>query len=190
MNRTIPLLLAALVTAALLSACGGDDTAPGSDDDSHNATDVAFAQGMIPHHAQAIEMSELLLAKDGINSQVAELAEQIKAAQAPEIETMTGWLQGWDEDVPPTTGMDSMDDMSSMDGMMTEQDMGDLEAASADEASRLFLQQMTEHHSGAIDMAQQETEGGSYPDAIALAEGIIQTQQAEITTMHDLLARL
>ena len=189
MNRTIPLLLIALVTAALLTACGGEDTAVGSDD-RHNDTDVAFAQGMIPHHAQAIEMSDLLLAKDGLNPQVAKLAARIKAEQGPEIETMTGWLQGWDEDVPPTTGMESMDDMSSMDGMMTEQDMGDLEAAPADEASRLFLQQMTEHHSGAIGMAAQETEGGTYPDAIALAEGIIQTQQAEITAMNDLLARL
>jgi len=68
--------------------------------------------------------------------------------------------------------------------------MADLESATGEEASRLFLQQMTEHHSGAIDMAEQETEGGSYPDAIALAEGIIQTQQAEIATMNDLLARL
>ncbi len=183
MNRTIPLLLAALAAAALLSACG-------SDDDSHNPTDVAFAQGMIPHHAQAIEMIDLLLAKNGVDPQVAELAEQIKAAQAPEIEAMTSWLEEWDEDVPPTTGMESMDDMSSMEGMMTEQDMGDLAAATGDEASRLFLQQMTEHHSGAIDMAEQETEDGSYPDATDLAEEIVQSQQAEIDTMNDLLARL
>ncbi|MDQ3105622.1 MAG: DUF305 domain-containing protein [Actinomycetota bacterium] len=188
MNRTFPLLLIALVTAALLTACGAEGTAVGSDD-RHNATDVDFAQGMIPHHAQAIEMSDLLLAKDGLNPQVAKLAARIKAEQGPEIETMTGWLQLWDEGVPATTGM-TMGEGSPMEGMLTEQDLADLEAAPADEASRLFLQQMTEHHSGAISMAARETAGGTYPDAIALAEGIIQTQQAEITAMKDLLARL
>lgn len=189
MKRTTTLLLATLATAATLSACGSDDTAAGGND-NHNDTDVAFAQGMIPHHTQAIEMSDLVLAKDGVDPAVTKLAEQIKAAQAPELDTMIGWLEEWDEDVPPTTGMASMDDMSSMDGMMSEQDMAELEAATANEASRLFLQQMTEHHGGAIDMAEQEVDAGAYPAAITLAEDIIQSQQAEIGTMNKLLGRL
>ncbi len=183
MRRTVTTILGAVLALALLG-CGNSAT------DAHNDADVAFATGMIPHHAQAVEMSDILLSKDGVDPQVAELAEQVKAAQAPEIEAMTSWLEEWDEAVPPTTGMESMDDMSSMEGMMTEQDMGDLAAATGDEASRLFLQQMTEHHSGAIDMAEQETEDGSYPDATDLAEEIVQSQQAEIDTMNDLLARL
>lgn len=145
---------------------------------------------MIPHHAQAVEMSDIVLAKDGVDPEVAQLAEEIKAAQAPEIETMTGWLEDWEEEVPPTTGMEDMEGESSMDGMMSAQDMVDLEAAPGEQASRLFLEQMTEHHTGAVDMAEQEVQDGEYADAISLAETIIETQQAEILQMEELLARM
>ncbi len=144
---------------------------------------------MIPHHAQAVEMSEILLATDGVDPQVADLAEQIKAAQQPEIQTMTGWLNEWDEDVPPTSTSE-MGSMSSMEGMMSPEDMADLDAADGAQASRLFLEQMTEHHNGAIEMAESEVEDGAYPDAVDLAEQIIATQQAEIDTMERLLADL
>lgn len=192
MKRAIPVLLAALIATVSLSACGSDDSGQTSDDTStHNDTDVAFAQDMIPHHAQAVEMSDILLAKSGVDPNVADLATQIKQAQAPEIDTMTGWLEGWGEDVPATSGMSSMDDMEgSMDGMMSTADMRQLESATGDAAARLFLEQMTEHHSGAIAMAEQEVDAGAYPEAVALAETIIKTQQAEIDTMQGLLAQM
>ena len=114
---------------------------------------MTFAQGMIPHHEQAIEMSDMLLAKQGIDPQVVSLANEIKAAQGPEIEQMKGWLSQWG--VSPTTtnspsssmpGMPGHDmpggDMPGMSGghgMMSEQDMAALQNAQGTEASRLFL---------------------------------------------------
>ena len=69
-----------------------------------NATDVGFAQGMIPHHAQAVEMADLALEKS-TNADVLALAKQIKASQNPEIQTMSGWLQSWGQKVPSTDSM-------------------------------------------------------------------------------------
>jgi len=187
MTRTIA--LATAVVALSLAACGSDDTDSAGSTGDHNDTDVAFAQQMIPHHAQAVDMSDIVLAKDGVDARVADLAEEIKAAQTPEIDVMAGWLSDWDEEVPPTAGTQDMGGME-MDGMMSAEDMTDLEEADADRASRLFLGQMTEHHVGAIDTAEQEVDGGSYPEAIDLAETIIETQQAEITRMEELLRTL
>ncbi|MDQ3664738.1 MAG: DUF305 domain-containing protein [Actinomycetota bacterium] len=179
MTRTT--ITAVLTTATLsLTACAG-----GSE---HNDADVNFAQDMIPHHAQAVEMSDLLLAKDGVDPDVADLAEQIKASQGPEIETMSGWLEDWEEDVP-STDMD-MGDMGQMDGMMSPDEMRELEDAAPADASRLFLEQMTEHHEGAIEMAGLEVEDGSSPEAIELAESIVESQQAEVERMDDLLSDL
>lgn len=182
-------VMTVVVVAAVLTSCGSDDADSTGSSSGPNDTDVEFAQQMIPHHAQAVEMSDIVLAKDGLDPEVADLAEQIKAAQAPEIGTTTGWLTEWGEQVPPTIGMEDMEGMA-MNGMMSADDMADLQDADAAQAARLFLQQMTEHHTGAIDMAEQEVEAGSYPDAITLAETIIDSQQAEITQMEQLLGRL
>ncbi|NJC22673.1 uncharacterized protein (DUF305 family) [Arthrobacter pigmenti] len=202
------LSIAAVIT---LAACGadaetaapvGDPTAstpaattttaePSTDvSEEHNDADVMFAQMMIPHHQQAVEMSEIILAKENINPEVTELATQIKDAQGPEIETMTGWLEAWGE---PVGGMESHDMGSmggGMDGMMSEDQMAGLEAAEGEEAARMFLEFMTEHHNGAVDMAQEEIDDGENPEAIALAETIVETQQAEIQEMEELLAEL
>lgn len=78
---------------------------------------MMFAHMMIPHHQQAIEMSDIILAKQGIDPRVVDLAKQIKAAQGPEIETMQGWMKQW--------GM-NMGDMPSMSGMPGHGSMGDM----------------------------------------------------------------
>ena len=104
-------------------------------------------------------MADLLLAKDGINTEVSDLARQIKAAQAPEITQMSGWLAGWGENPSPSMTMDH--DMGG--GMMNQTDMDALEKATGDEATRLFLAGMIEHHTGAIAMAQQEIANGPEP---------------------------
>ena len=159
---------------------------------------------MIPHHEQAIEMSDMLLPKQGVDPQVVSLATEIKAAQSPEIEQMKGWLSQWGVSTTttssPTSGMPGMPghDMSSGDmpgmssgrGMMSEQDMAALQNAQGAEASRLFLTQMIEHHKGAITMAQQEIDGGQFPAAIALARSIVSSQQQEITDMQGMLDAL
>lgn len=187
-SAAIALTLALAVTgcASVTGSGPGASSAPSSASASaFNATDVMFVQMMIPHHAQAIEMSDTLLAKDGVDADVRELAENIKAAQRPEIDTMEGWLTAWGAEMPGAGGMAGM---GHDNGMMSDDDMSTLAAASDPDASRLFLEQMIVHHEGAIEMAQDELDSGSSPDVRELAEAIIIAQTAEIATMRTLLA--
>ncbi|MCU1631578.1 MAG: hypothetical protein JWM61_230 [Micrococcaceae bacterium] len=164
--------------------------------EEHNDADVMFAQMMIPHHKQAVKMSDMMLSKDGISPEITDLATKIKDAQGPEIETMTGWLEAWGEPMEPEGGSEGHEmgdmgsDSDSMEGMMSEDQMSDLESAESTEASRMFLESMTAHHEGAIGMAQTEINDGENPEAIELAETIVATQQAEIDEMEELLAGL
>jgi uncharacterized protein (DUF305 family) len=156
--------------------------------EAHNDADVMFAQHMIPHHTQAIDMSDTLLAKQGIDLRVTELANQIKAAQNPEIQQMQGWLTQWGTpSMPPMSGHG---DMAGMSGMMSEQDMTALKDTQGVDASKLFLTQMIAHHEGAITMAQNEIKDGQYPPAVEMAHAIVTTQQQEIDTMKGILATL
>ena len=211
----------AVAATLTLSACGGSgsDTetsaatsaAPSSaatgsvaPDQAHNNSDVMFARGMIPHHQQAIEMSDMLLAKEDINPDVVALANDIKAAQSPEIEQMRGWLKEWGvsdtmppgdmpADMPghnmPAHDMPGGGGMPAMGGhgMMSQADMTALQDAQGTEASRLFLTQMITHHEGAIMMSQQEIDNGKYPQAVELARAIVTSQQEEITKMRGML---
>ncbi|HEX9834064.1 MAG TPA: DUF305 domain-containing protein [Mycobacterium sp.] len=167
--------------------------------EAHNQADVMFAQHMIPHHQQAIEMSDMILAKQGIDPRVVELANQIKAAQGPEIEQMQGWLKEWGQPtmpgMPGPGGMPGMSEMPGMPGMpmagmMSAEDMAALQNAQGVEASKLFLTQMIEHHQGAITMALTEIDSGQSHPAITLAQSIIAAQQKEIDTMEGILATL
>lgn len=73
-----------------------------------NDADAMFAQKMIPHHAQAVEMSDIILAKEGVPAEVTDLATRIKAAQGPEIEKMTGWLQSWGQPTEAPTSANAV----------------------------------------------------------------------------------
>ncbi|WP_028279936.1 DUF305 domain-containing protein [Arthrobacter sp. H5] len=204
MNRNLSLSALALAASLALAGCGAAESGsiPAPDQPAasssaseaaaeHNGDDVMFAQMMIPHHQQAVEMSDLMLAKPDIDPAIAELATQIKEAQAPEIDTMTGWLEAWGEPLEASEGTEGHDMGSdSMNGMMSSDQMTELESAEGTEASEMFLTQMTAHHEGAVEMAQQEIENGAYPDAIVLAEMIVETQQAEIEEMNTLLQGL
>ncbi|WP_066293930.1 DUF305 domain-containing protein [Arthrobacter sp. B6] len=151
----------------------------------HNAADIMFSQMMIPHHAQAVEMSDIMLAKTDVPAAVSALATRIKEAQAPEIEQMNGWLENWNQ----PTGMEghSMPG-GGMSGMVSGEDLDRLKAAPGDEAAKLFLTQMIAHHEGAITMARTEVDSGKYSETVALAKAIITSQQAEIEEMKQLLA--
>jgi uncharacterized protein (DUF305 family) len=151
-----------------------------------NRADIMFAQMMIPHHEQAIEMSDLILAKDGVVPEVVELAEEIAAAQGPEIEQMQSWLDEWG--APSMMDADDAGGMGGMDGMLTEEELDELEAADGTTGTELFLQGMIEHHEGAIDMAERHQENGESDEALALSASIIETQTAEIERMQELLA--
>ena len=167
----------------------------------HNDADVVFAQMMIPHHAQAVEMSDIILSKPDVPADVAALAATIKAAQVPEIETMTGWLDAWNQPTEPADGHSGHGkdghgtdghgmDGHGMSGMVDEEGLDQLKAAPGVEASRLFLEQMIGHHEGAVDMAKQELSAGKHAGAIQLARDIITAQEAEIAEMKQLLTTL
>jgi uncharacterized protein (DUF305 family) len=115
---------------------------------------------------------------------ILERADRIAAAQAPEIDTLTGWLADWG--VEDTGGMNH----GNTGGMMSEQDMHALANASGAEFDQLFLQLMIEHHLGAVDMAVAEAAEGRNADALAMAESIRDGQSAEISEMHQLLTEL
>ena len=192
MKRLFSLLAFAIVATLTFAACGSDNASSSSSDggEKFNDADVTFAQSMIPHHQQAVEMAKMAQ-MHASTPEVKELADQIEAAQGPEIATMTDWLKAWGEDVPTGSGdMGGMDhDMGSgdMPGMMSEDDMKKLDAATGAEFDRMFLTMMSDHHAGAIEMAKTEQSDGQNPDAVALAKKIETDQAAELAQMKDLL---
>jgi uncharacterized protein (DUF305 family) len=195
MNKRTLALVAALPVAVLtLTACGGSSTTTSSGtstgmpshstsgDMMHNKADVSFAQAMIPHHKQAVDMARLATGRAS-DPRVKDLAARIEAAQDPEVMKMTGWLDTWGAAMPADmTGMDGMP------GMMSTADMHALTAAKGTAFDKKFLTLMIAHHSGALTMAQGEFAEGSDPAAKALAQSIVDGQTKEINEMHALLA--
>ena len=193
------LIASAAVVAAMLALAGcstatDNGSMPGMGHDSpamssqsamtggeHNAADAMFAQMMTPHHEQAVEMSDIMLAKTGLDPQITALAGEIKSAQGPEIKKMTTWLTGWSEPTAMTGG-------HAMEGMMSAAELDGLKSAEGTEAGKLFLAQMIAHHEGAVEMARTEVDGGKNADAVALAKSIVASQETEIKVMKDLLA--
>ncbi|MFE4856507.1 DUF305 domain-containing protein [Streptomyces sp. NPDC056670] len=161
-----------------------------------NDADVTFAQQMIPHHQQALEMARLA---DGraADSEVKSLAAAIQKAQDPEIATMRGWLTSWGKPLPSPSASSSMGDMpgmhhdsSGMAGMMSDQDMSALKSAKGKDFDKKFAQLMIGHHQGAVTMAKDEQSNGANPDAKKLAGNVIAAQNAEIEQMNKIVERL
>ncbi|WP_353951185.1 DUF305 domain-containing protein [Knoellia sp. S7-12] len=196
LNKRYPILAGLGITAVLtLSACGTDEagsgasggTSPTKSSMSENADagqrgDVMFAQMMIPHHQQAVEMADQALQKDA-SPKVTELAEQIKAAQGPEIETMTKWLQEWKAPMTAEEGHGG----HGGGGMMADGDMKDLSAASGAAFDEMWLTMMIEHHEGAVDMAGDVLKTTSNPEVKEMAQAIVDGQNKEIAIMKALL---
>ncbi|MDW5327964.1 DUF305 domain-containing protein [Plantactinospora sp. KLBMP9567] len=202
--RSVVLTAAAIGAVAVTAACGGDGHGSGHTAErpaatatsapvsttGHNQADIAFAQGMIPHHRQAVQMVELAERRAG-DPQVKSLAGKIKTAQQPEIDQMTAWLREWGAPTAsPSVGGHSMHGIApgdAMPGMMTAEDMTAMERASGNEFDRMFLEMMIRHHQGAVQMASTEMEQGQNPAAKSLAEKIKADQTAEISQMRNLL---
>src|SRR5688500_10054279 len=194
----------AAAALALLARCGsrGNDTgmaghgtmnsgtptgtSPPAAATGSNAEDSSFAQGMIPHHAQAVEMAKLVPSRS-TNQKVLDLANRIQQAQDPEIQQLTDMLKKWGSSPTSASSMPGMDHGSMGGGMMTAEEMKHLEGAKGAEFDRMWMQMMIKHHEGAIDMARTELSKGSSAEAKALAQKIIDAQQAEITEMQGLL---
>ena len=203
-TRALGAVALTLALGAGLTACGDDTSDTSSKAEvsatDHNDADVTFASDMITHHAQALSMVDLTLERD-LDPEVQALAEDIRDAQGPEIETMADWLTTWGEDVPDTMRdhanaghdmgdmSDTMDDMGhdDMPGMMTAEDIDELENASDAEFQDMWLEMMVEHHEGAIEMAETEQADGQFKDAVDLAGQIIDAQKQEIDTMNGIL---
>jgi len=199
MKHITRVLVVSALAAATLSACtdnSGHDmnnmnrTSPGAATSSpsgqsapgaHNDADVAFATDMIPHHAQAVAMAKMVTTRAS-SQQVKDLATQIQAAQDPEIKLMSGWLEAWGEPVP------AAGEMQHGDGMMTMEEMGQLETATGAAFDKAWLEMMIKHHEGAIVMARSELTEGSDAEAKKLAQAIVDGQSKEIATMNALLA--
>ncbi|MFF4425514.1 DUF305 domain-containing protein [Streptomyces sp. NPDC001549] len=195
--------VAAAATAALvLAACGGNGDGSGSasahdghgssaspsasapaQQGDHNAADTVFAQGMIPHHRQAVEIAGLAAAR-AESAEVKKLAEEVEKAQDPEIKTLSGWLASWGEKIPAAGEDHGGHDMS---GMMAAEEMQQLTAASGKAFDTAFLQMMVKHHEGAVAMAKTEQTDGAYRPAKDMAAAIITSQSAEIARMNTLL---
>lgn len=201
MTKKLVALLIALATTFALVACGNDDNqgAPNAsgdaiaEDEEFNQADVEFATEMIQHHAQALSMVDLITDRT-VSAELSALAEQIRMAQGPEIETMVDWLQDWSQPVPETVrdhanahGDGKVEMQSDMPGMMSAEDMDALAATQGVEFERMWLEMMIEHHEGAVEMATTEKGDGEYVGAIELATAIIGTQDAEIEQMKGML---
>ncbi|SDS92701.1 Uncharacterized conserved protein, DUF305 family [Nocardioides scoriae] len=188
----------ALATASLLLLAGcGTSTGSTTSGSDHNQADVAFAQQMIPHHAQAVQMAEMALDRTS-DPALERLAQEVEDAQDPEIETMTGWLEDWDAEVPSTRGTmsgsgdggtTSGDPSSggSMAGMMSGADMRRLDDATGSGFDRMWLQMMVQHHEGAVEMAKAEQADGENRAAKRLAASIEESQTGEIARMQEML---
>jgi uncharacterized protein (DUF305 family) len=186
--RKITMLVTALVTVSglLLAGCSDNNTeaAPPADA-SFNAADVEFVQSMIPHHEQAVMMSTMVELRSD-DPKVKALAADIKAAQGPEIDQMRAWLKAWKVKELDAAGHMSMGHGSggmNMPGMMSDDQMGDLDDAAGATFDEMFLTMMIDHHEGAIEMAETVKADGKDPEVADLADAIIKAQAAEIATM-------
>ncbi|MEU2209338.1 DUF305 domain-containing protein [Streptomyces hygroscopicus] len=230
LDRRLALVGAVVAGGLLLAGCGGnDDTKDAHDGSGKGATatsgatassaagafndaDVSFAQMMIPHHEQALEMAGL--ADDrASDARIKSLAGRIEKAQDPEIATLKSWLRDWGKPEKASPGgMPGMDHGSdgadgaehgsggaggadhgsggAMGGMVSEKDMRKLEAAKGAAFDRAFASMMIDHHKGAITMAKDEKENGRNAKAKKLADDVIKNQSAEVTTLRTLLDRL
>jgi uncharacterized protein (DUF305 family) len=198
MNYRIAAVAAAAATVATLSACGSNSSQTSSSSPtsasasvavaagSHNSADVSFATDMIPHHSQAVEMADMAISTAS-NPQVKAFAVKIKAAQEPEIVTMTSWLKAWNQSVPSS----SMSGMGGTGmGMMSDADMAALGKATGKAFDSMWVTMMITHHEGAVTMSKTELASGQYAPAKTLAQSIITSQTAQITQLKALAKQL
>ncbi|MBF6330805.1 DUF305 domain-containing protein [Nocardia transvalensis] len=197
-SRTRITLAGAGIAAALLVAGCGNDGSDGSANTSSapmsgmnhgtstaprtdfNDADVSFLQMMYPHHAQAVDMAKLVPGRSQ-NQQLITLAANVEKAQAPEMQQIADLLRRFGKPAPSAT---MHHDMS---GMMSQDQMTQLQNSTGPDFDRMWMQMMIQHHQGAIDMSNTELANGTNPDAKALAQSIITAQQAEIQQMQGML---
>jgi uncharacterized protein (DUF305 family) len=144
----------------------------------YSADEIMFAQMMIPHHEQAVTMSELALTNT-TNPEVLALATAIRDAQGPEIAQMQSWVGN-------RNGHDSGSHDMEMGGMLSDEELAKLASLKGDAFDQLFLASMIAHHEGAIDMVEM-INNSTNAEVKTLAANIVKSQSAEIEAMKVLL---
>ncbi|TDO10323.1 uncharacterized protein (DUF305 family) [Mycobacterium sp. BK086] len=184
---------AALATAVVVSSCSKSEdhsehdhpaTTTSSTVAAHNADDVMFAQMMIPHHQQAVDLAAIA-AVHTTNQAVRALAGKISTEQQPEINAMKALLLQWDVD--PNAMPEHGGHGAGMQGMVDDATMTRLKSLNGPQFDTLWLQAMIGHHQGAIEMAKAEIANGQSADMTAMAKTMIAAQQAEIDQMKQML---
>jgi uncharacterized protein (DUF305 family) len=161
---------------------GRDQMGMGQNNSSNlSGNEYMFAEMMIPHHQQAIEMSDLAI-KISKNSELINLAKRIKAEQTPEITQMRNWLTA-------ANASETMDHSMGMGGMLSDSEISTLSKSTGKTFDSLFLKGMIAHHEGAIHMVMM-IEDSSNTEVRALGDAIVKSQSAEIFLMKDLLKTL
>ncbi|MFT4148043.1 MAG: DUF305 domain-containing protein [Micrococcaceae bacterium] len=176
---TLSLTLAACNSTSQSTSHDGHASAT-SADAVHNSEDTAFAQMMIIHHRQALDMSDILLSKQPEDPQIVAIVEKIQSEQQPEIDQMKKLLKEWKEPENPEQ------DVKDMEGMISEVEIDNMKTADTATGEKLYLVNMINHHQGAVQMAQQEVAKGQNPEAKALAQQIIDAQTKEIAELKNL----
>lgn len=189
MGRVATVVLGVVAAVVSLTGCGSED---------HNEADVEFATAMVEHHAQAIQMANFTIGRDGIDPRIAELAEEIRLSQTAEIDEMAGFLRSWGEEVPETgfaTGDSHSHDSemvggdhADMPGMMTAAEMEELAGAQGDAFAHMWMQMMIEHHEGALAMVDEVQDDGEHEGLRRLAEQMEAAQRTEIGDLERWLA--
>ena len=210
----VPAVLIALVTASITSGCGGSQTVsgppivqPGAPGEASRVVgaeqardlskvqftpaDVKFMQGMIHHHAQAVDMTKLLATRTA-SDDMKRLALRIELSQNDEMKMMRRWLEVRGQDVPGEHAH-HMPGAPMMPGMLSADEMAKLAAATGPEFDRLFLEGMIKHHAGAITMVRElfATDGaGQDSEIYAFASDVDADQRMEIDRMAGMLAAI
>ena len=189
MGRVATVVLGVVAAVVSLTGCSSED---------HNEADVEFATAMVEHHAQAIQMANFTIGRDGIDPRIAELAEEIRLSQTAEIDEMAGFLRSWGEDVPETgfaTGDSHSHDSemvggdhADMPGMMTAAEMEELAGAQGDAFAQRWMRMMIEHHEGALTMVDEVQGEGEHEGLRRLAEQMEAAQRTEIGDLERWLA--
>lgn len=211
MTRVTPRVIAAALVASVVFAGGGflvgRLTSPVAPPPTTDSAAAGFLRDMQVHHAQAVLMA--MLVRDRTDDEtVRVIAYDIATAQAGQAGQMYGLLDAWGlpqagpapamqwTELPTidgsTGGGHSMGDgpAAGMPGMVTDAQLAELRAASGDDAVRLFLELMIEHHRGGVEMAEAVLARSDVPQVVNLATGIVRAQLSEIQALETLLAAL
>ncbi len=189
--NSMSLITKNLVALSVLVVVGCSGGSMVDENASWNKADQKFVQGMIPHHEQAVVMSEIV-GNVEVSAETATLASEITGAQASEIELMQGFLNEWgvesDQNSDPHAGHKMSGDESH--GMMTDEELAELKDSSGADFEKMWLTMMLAHHKGAVKMAETVIADGKDDRVKNLAQTIVREQQKEIELINTLLANL